>query len=157
MTKLTYDVYIAGAMHGRTVGEVLDERASAKALCEVYGLTYYDPAADEGLDQLSRSHVIDLTPDLERMEFYVQKDDSHVDLCRMMLVLTGDISTSGTAWEMGRMHYRNRRSIVIVAPKMFKRKLVNFTTVKADWIRPTQEEAISLLSDLLEAEREDAI
>lgn len=148
-----YAVYLAGAMHGRTVKEVLQERQTAVALCEMYGLSVYNPAGDEGLEDLTPNSKIDIKPNLTRMEWYVEKDDSHLDQCRTLLVLTGDISSSGTAWEMARMYYKHNRKIILVAPKMAKQKLVNFTTVKADFIRPTQEEAISLIAEILETER----
>lgn len=154
MNNLRWDVYISLAMHSRTVKEVLEQTASAKALLEMHGLTYYCPTDDEGLEKLKPEDIIDIKPDLELMEHYVKKDDSNLDRCRMLLVLTGDKASSGVLWECARMFYLNRRPIVLVAPKMFNRKLVNFTTVKADWIRPTQEQAISLISDLLECERQ---
>jgi len=137
--KLRFDVYIAGSMHGRLGKEVLAERAAAKLICKLHGLTYYDPAEDENVPP---NKIIDLRPNLRKMKWFVSKDDYHVDRSRCLLVLTGDASSSGTSWEMGRMFYRCRRPIVIVAPKMYHRLLVNFTTIKATKICETVEEAV---------------
>jgi len=126
-TNLRYDVYIAGAMHGRMGFEVLDERDLAKYYCRLFGLTYYDPAEDEKID---RFKIVDANPNLELMRHYVEKDERNLDKCRGMLVLTGDKSTSGTAWEMARMYYKNCRPIVAVAPRIAKGQLTNFTAVK---------------------------
>ncbi len=142
MGVLKYDLYIAGAMHGRSVGEVLRERAIAKFFCKAHKLSYYDPAADEGLDKLNKNAIIDSKPNLKLMRHYVKKDDSHLDRCYYLLVLTGDISSSGTAWEMGRTYYKNRRPIILVSPKQHMGSLVNFTTVKATKIYPSIFDAV---------------
>lgn len=147
--KKSYDVYLAGAMHGRTVGDVLDERDLAQRLCRLYGLTFYDPAYDEGLDKLPRNFVIDMRPNINRMKWYVKKDDTNLDRCKTLLVLTGDTSSSGTGWEMGRAYYKLRIPIFAVAPKMHHGYLVNFTTVKATVLAETTEKAISLIKTYL--------
>lgn len=148
--KLKYDVYLAGAMHGRTVQEVIEERSLARYLCEANGITYYDPASDEGLDQMHPSQIIDLKPDLLTMEGYVKKDDAFVDQCRVLLVLTGDRASSGTLWEAGRMFYKNKRPIYLVAPKMAQGSLTNFTTVKATKIFESIGQAIKFLKGELD-------
>lgn len=145
MPRKRYDVYLAGAMHGRPVGEVLAERSRAKFFCDYYGVTYYDPAEDEGLQFLPLSHIIDVKPDMERMEHYVKKDELNLSRCRALLVLTGDRASSGTLWEMGMAFWHLKIPIVAVAPKMSRGKLVNFTTVKADFIFATQEAAVEVV------------
>lgn len=137
--KLKWDVYLAGSMHGRLGKEVLSERAKAKLACDSAGVTYYDPAADE---KVSPNKIIDLKPNIRRMRHYVKKDDFNLDRCRSVLVLTGDISSSGTIWEMGRMFYYNRRNLFVISPRMFNRELTNFTTVKATKIFETVDEAV---------------
>lgn len=138
-TKYKYDLYLAGAMHGRLGKDVLNERANAKALCKKLGLTYYDPAEDE---MIRPNIVIDKKPNLKRMKHYVRKDDFNLDHCHYLVVLTGDISSSGTAWEMGRMFYRNKRPIIIIAPRMYDKEFVNFTTIKVSKISATQKQAL---------------
>lgn len=149
-----YDIYLAGAMHSRSVGEVLAERLSARRLCDMYDLSVYDPASDEGLDQLSHGALIDAAPDLDKMHSYVLKDEKHLGKCRALLVLTGDRSSSGTAWEMALAHYELNIPIFLVAPRMARKELVNFTTIKADFICGTQAEAIELLADYLSVQEE---
>jgi hypothetical protein len=146
-----FDVYLAGAMHGRKVKDVIEERKHAKWVCDLFEVTYYDPAADEGLDQMDPDDIIDLKPDLHTMRGYVDKDDSFVDQCQFLLVLTGDKSSSGTGWEMGRMFYQNHRSIYIVAPKMAQGLLTNFTTVKATKMFLGVEKAVDQIREDLDA------
>ena len=148
--KRKFDIYLAGAMHGRTVGEVLAERSRAKLFCEFYGLSYYDPAEDEGLQNLPLDHIIDMKPDLHRMAGYVTKDELNLSKCRSILVLTGDRSSSGTGWEMGMSFWKLKIPISIVAPNMVRGKLVNFTTIKVDYISLTTEGAVACLADYLE-------
>lgn len=138
--KFKYDVYCAGSMHGRLGQDVINERSQVAALCKTYGLSYYDPASDE---DIKGNRIIDKTPSRKRMHHYVTKDDLNLDKCRTLLVLTGDKSSAGTGWEMGRMFYRNHRPIVVVAPRMFDGSLTNFTTIKATKIVATQKQAVS--------------
>lgn len=139
MKTIKFDLYIAGSMHGRLGKEVLAERSAAKLACKLQGLSYYDPAEDENI---APNKIIDLKPNLRRMKWFVSKDDYHVDRSRILLVLTGDKSSSGTSWEMGRMFYRCRRPIVVVAPKMYHHLLTNFTTIKVTKICETVDEAV---------------
>lgn len=140
-TKM-YDCYIAGAMHGRLGRDVLTERENAKTICKELGLKYYDPAEDE----LIKPHlVIDAKPNMKRMRWYVQKDFKNLDKCRAIVVLTGDRSSSGTAWEAARMYFKHKRPLILVAPRMYDRQLVNFSTVLATKICATQLSAFRYL------------
>lgn len=140
MSKMKWDVYLAGAMHGRLGIDVLREREIAARICRDIGLTYYDPAADEDVDP---QEIIDAKPDLKQMAWYVRKDDRHIDQCRTLLLLTGDTASSGSLWECGRMIYRNHRPIVVVAPKMAAGQLANFTTIKATFLCSTYAEGLT--------------
>ncbi len=142
MSGLFYDVYIAGSMHGRFGADVLDERERAKTICYALGLTYYDPAEDE---TISPSRLIDSKPNMKRMHWYVRKDFKHLDRCKAIVVLTGDNSSSGTAWEMAYMHFIYGRPIVLVAPRMANKQLTNFTTVLATKICATQTQAFTYI------------
>lgn len=142
MNKLKYDAYLAGAMHKRLGRDVLAERENAKVICKQLGLKYYDPAEDE----LIKPHlVIDAKPDIRRMKWYVHKDFKNLDKCKAIVVLTGDSSSSGTAWEMARMYFHHKRPIILVAPRMVDRQLTNFTTVLATKICATQLQALRYL------------
>lgn len=148
-SRKLYDVYLSLGMHSRPVGEVLAQMDSAKRLCDYYGLSYYAPTDDEGLEHLEFDAIIDHKPDLILMEHYVAKDDRKLDQCRSILVLTGDINSSGTLWEQARAFYKCEIPIALVAPLMSRGELTNFTTIKADFICATQEEAVSLLANYL--------
>ncbi len=142
MKTIKYDCYLAGAMHKRLGRDVLAERENAKTICKQLGLKYYDPAEDE----LIKPHlVIDAKPNLKRMKWYIKKDFKNLDACKSVVVLTGDSSSSGTAWEMARMHFKHRRPIILVAPRMYDRQLTNFTTILATKICATQLQALRYL------------
>jgi nucleoside 2-deoxyribosyltransferase len=142
MSRLTYDVYLAGAMHKRLGRDVLAERENAKTICKQLGLRYYDPAEDE----LIKPHeIIDAKPTIKRMKWYVKKDFKNIDRCRTVVVLTGDHSSSGTMWEMARMYFIHKRPIILVAPRMYDRQFVNFTTILATKICATQKQALVYL------------
>lgn len=140
--QLAFDVYIAGSMHGRLGRYVLNERESARAICKELGLKPYDPAEDEVIHS---SQLIDAKPSIRRMRWYVQKDFRNLDKCRSIVVLTGDKSSSGTAWEVARMYFLWGRPIVLVAPKMHDKRLCNFSTVLSTKICATQFQALKWL------------
>lgn len=140
--KLIYDCYLAGAMHGRVGREVLTERENARNICKQLGLKPYDPSEDEFVKP---HQIIDAKPSLSRMKFFVKKDFYNLDRCRAVVVLTGDKSSSGTAWEMARMYFKHKRPIVLVAPRMYDRQLVNFTTILATKVCATQLQALRWL------------
>lgn len=140
--KLIYDAYLAGAMHGRLGRDVLTERENARNICKQLGLKPYDPSEDEFVKP---HQIIDVKPNTKRMKRFVKKDFHNLDRCKAIVVLTGDRSSAGTAWEMARMHYKHRRPIVLVAPRMYDRCLVNFTTILATKICATQLQALRWL------------
>lgn len=140
--NLRFDAYLAGAMHGRLGKDVLQERQNAKLLCKQLGVTYYDPAEDENIKPHA---IIDAKPNMRLMRHFVKKDFKNLDRCKSVLVLTGDKSSSGTAWEIARMHFKWRRPVVLIAPRMYDGELVNFSTVLATKICGTPKQAIRYL------------
>ena len=126
--KPKFDLYLSLGMHGRLGRDVIAQVEEAKKFCKMYNVTYYSPCDDEIIDP---DKIIDARPNRRRMRHYVRKDDAHVDVCRGLLLLTGDKSSSGTLWESGRMRYLNRRHVLLVAPKMWRNQLANFSTIKA--------------------------
>ncbi len=152
--KFKYDVYLAGAMHGRRVCDVLTERQVAKDYCDYYKLSYYDPAGDEGLEKLNPESLITSCPTVEVMRHYVAKDDANLDRCRVLLVLTGDINSSGTAWEMARQYYKNKRPIFLVSKLHLEGQIVNFTSIKAGNIHSSIPIAVVSIDHYLKGERQ---
>jgi nucleoside 2-deoxyribosyltransferase len=145
--KLVYDTYLAGGMHGRLGRDVLTERENARNICKSLGLKPYDPSEDE----MIKAHaIIDSKPNLKRMRWFVKKDFRNLDRCKAIVVLTGDKSSAGTAWEMARMYFKWKRPIVLVAPRMFDRTLVNFSTILATKICATQLSALRWLKRRLQ-------
>lgn len=140
--KLIYDCYLAGAMHGRLGRDVLTERENARNICKQLGLRPYDPSEDEFVKP---HQIIDAKPNLKRMKSFVKKDFHHLDRCKAVVVLTGDKSSAGTAWEMARMYFKHRRPIVLIAPRMYDKQLVNFTTILATKVCATQLQALRWL------------
>ena len=141
--KLVFDCYLAGGMHGRLGRDVLNERENARNECKALGLKPYDPSEDE---LVKPNQIIDAKPNLKRMRWFVQKDFRNLDKCRSIVVLTGDKSSAGTAWEMARMYFKHKRPIILVAPRMSDRMLVNFSTILATKICATQHQAFKYLA-----------
>jgi nucleoside 2-deoxyribosyltransferase len=140
--KLKFDCYLAGAMHGRLGRDVLNERENARVICKRLGLKAYDPSEDE---HVKPHQIIDAKPNLKLMKWFVHKDFKNLDRCRAIVVLTGDKSSSGTAWEMARMYFKHRRPVILVAPRMYDKTLVNFSTILATKIFATQLSALRWL------------
>jgi hypothetical protein len=141
--KLRYDLYLSLSMAGRLGQDVILQMEEAKKFCKLYGVTYYSPCDDEVIDPRK---VIDAKPNRRLMRHFVRKDDTNIDLCRNLLLLTGDKSSSGTLWEAGRMHYLNRRWVLLVAPKMYHGQLANFSTIKARKLFTDIEQAVKWYS-----------
>jgi len=135
-------VYLAGKMQGRSGLEVIEERARASNACRVYGVEYFDPAENE--DVPTDGSLIDLKTDFVTMKNYVAKDFAAVTTCDVLLVLTGDIPSDGTLWEMGWAHSRNI-PVVLVAPKRCSGELMSFSSILADAMFPTVEEAVKFI------------
>lgn len=140
--RTSWDVYIAGSMMGRLGRDVMNERAHARKLCEQLGLSYYDPSLDEAI---TPDEVMDTDPSMRRMRWFVEKDFRHLDRCRALIDLNGDRSSSGKGWECARMVFKHKRPIVLVAPRMCDRSLVNFSTILATKVCATQGEAFRWL------------
>jgi len=128
MKNLKYDLYLSLGMHGRLGRDVIEQMEEAKKFCKMYNVSYYSPCDDEIINP---DRIIDAKPNRRRMRGFVRKDDRNVDLSCTLLLLTGDKNSSGTLWEAGRMRYLNRRHVLLVAPKMYRNQLVNFSTIKA--------------------------
>jgi nucleoside 2-deoxyribosyltransferase len=107
-------VYLAGKMGGRLGSDVLNERLTAAEACDDAGVEYSDPAANEHIEP---SKVVDLKMDYLTMKAFVAKDEYAIRNCDVLLVLTGDTSSEGTAWEMGLAHFELKIPVILVAPK----------------------------------------
>ena len=140
-----YDVYLAGAMSGRKLEDVLIERSIAKALLDKVGLTYYDPAADEDLNTVSTDGSINKSFDKKRMEWYVKKDLKAVSSSQCVLNLTGDIMSDGCAWEMAFAVYHRQIPVYLIAPQRILGIKMGFTNILVDGMFTTIEEAIQFL------------
>ena len=142
-----YNVYLAGAMSGRNLDEVLREREQAKKLLREQGLTFYDPASDEDLNEVSKKGWINNNFNKSRMEWYVKKDLKAVSQCDCVLNITGDLMSDGCAWEMAFAVYARQLPVYIVAPLRKSRKKMGFTNILVDGIFNTVEEAVCHISN----------
>lgn len=129
-----FDVYIAGAMTGRSIWEVNAERAVAQALLCSMGLTFYDPSDDEGLELKDPDSLITNAFDQTKMKEYVSKDLAAVSNCRAVLNITGDLASDGTNWEMAYAVWQRRIPVHIVAPERLKGAKMSFTNILVDGI-----------------------
>jgi hypothetical protein len=145
-----YDIYIAGSMTGRKIGQVLLERAETKALLSAYGLTYYDPAENEGLEKHEdMNDIISNAFDLPKMQEFVKKDLSAVANSRAVLNINGDLSSEGALWEMAFATYHRFISVHIVAPQRLSQAKMTFTNVLVTKIHETLQEAVFALAEEL--------
>ncbi len=136
--RLKYDVYLAGAITGENPHSVVLQRQKAKKLCRKYGLVYYDPAEHE---HVGSKQTVDTKPTVQRIRWYVPRDNKAIDQSRSLLNLTGHISSVGVGWEMGRMKHKNKRPVVAVMPL----DKANFTLVEATKVCATQLAAFRYL------------
>lgn len=147
--ETTYDVYLAGAMTGRKVKDVLFERAEAKALMSAYNLTWYDPADNEGLEDKDGEVLISNAFDEPRMKKYVSKDLAAVAQSKAVLNITGDLASDGTSWEMGFATFHRFIPVHLVAPQRFSGAKMSFTNILVDGIHETLGEAVFVLNEKL--------
>lgn len=151
-----YDVYIAGAMTGRKVGDVLAEREQAKVLLSAYGLTHYCPADDEGLEGLPYDTIISNAFDRPKMHKYVTKDLAAVAESRSVLHLNGDMSSDGCSWEMAFAVFHRFIPVFLVSPLRVSGEKMSFTNILVDGMYNNLQEAVFALNETLK-ESSDAI
>jgi hypothetical protein len=144
-----FDIYLAGSMTGRSVGDVLNERAKAKELLKAASLTWYDPADNEGLDKLDKSAIISNAFDKPKMKAFVSKDLNAVSRCRAVLNITGDLPSEGSTWEMAYATFYRLIPVVLVAPERLKGSKMTFTNILVEGMFNTLEEAICHISTAL--------
>jgi hypothetical protein len=144
-----YDIYICLAMTGRKVREVLLDCAETKALLSAYGLSFYCPADDEGLEKLDPESVISNAFDEERMRRYVTKDLAAVGNSRALLNVTGDRQSDGCLWEMAFATFHRFIPVHIVAPQRVTKAKMSFTNILVDRCHETLGEAVFALSEKL--------
>jgi len=137
-----YDVYLGGAITGRSPLAVTVERTKAKELCKKYNVRYYDPAEHEFV---GIGKTVDVRPTRKRLKWYIPRDKKAVKESKFFLNITGDTLSSGTGWEMG-WAKDYKRHIVLVAPEMANGEITNFTTVLVDKICYTTEDAIKYIA-----------
>lgn len=137
-------IYLAGKMGGRPGFEVLTERQYALECCLSWDLDAIDPAIGEGIDP---TKPVDLGMDYLTMKSFVAKDEYAIRTCDVMLVLTGDMPSEGTGWEMGLAHFELKMPIVMVAPKRVSGTLMGFSNIKVDAIFSTVEEAVEFIAE----------
>lgn len=141
-----YQVYIAGAMGGRRVSEVLAERRWARAWLNVKGLSFYDPAQDEGLDKLHPNCIISLKYSKAKMKRFVNKDLAAVAESKYVLNLTGDRISDGTAWEMAYATFYRLLPVYCVAPKRANGELMGFTNILSTHLFDTIKAAVCAIA-----------
>lgn len=144
-----HDIYLAGAMTGRRIRDVLLERAEAKALLSAYGLSWYDPADDEGLEDMDQEAFISNAFDKDRMKKYVSKDLLAVSQSRAVLNLTGDMASDGTAWEQAYAIFHRFIPVHLVAPIRLSGSKMGFTNILVDGLHENLQEAIFALNEKL--------
>lgn len=139
-----YHVYLAGAMGGCFVNDVIETREYAKGLLRKAGLTYYDPAEDEGLVP-QRNSIISLYYSKVKMLRFVEKDLAAVAESRCILNLTGDRVSDGVTWEMAYATFYRQIPVYCVAPQRAKGELMGFTNILSDKLFKDIESAVRFI------------
>ena len=147
-----YDVYLAGSMTGRPVGEVRLERAEACAVLSTMGLTWYDPAENEGLERLDPQSLISNAFDRDRMEAFVKKDLAAVAASRAVLHLTGDLASEGSNWEMAYAVWQRQIPVHLVAPLRVLGVKMSFTNILVDGVHENLYFACKAIKNVLHSE-----
>lgn len=147
-----YDVYLAGAMTGRKVSDVLKERAEAIQALKAAGLTVYDPAADEELENHDPNSIISTSLDKPQMEWFVKKDLAAVANSRSILNINGDKISDGAIWEMAYAVYHRQIPVFLVAPGRQSERIMGFTNILVDEIHYDVQEAVNALKIRLQKE-----
>lgn len=137
-----FDVYLAGSMTGRKVKEVLEERRRAKNLLSANGLSYYDPAENEGLENMDGESVISNSFNKARMLVYVKKDLAMVADSRCVLNITGDLASEGSCWEMAYATFYRQIPVHIVAEMRISGEKMTFTNILVDGIHSSLTDAV---------------
>ena len=138
-------VYLSGKMGGRTGHDVMVERRRAIELCLEHNLQPLDPGKNEHIQDTDE--LISLRVDYPTMKQFVAKDNYAVDHSDVVLVLTGDSTSDGTWYEIGRATYHCHIPVVMVAPKRVSGELVGFSNIMVDAMFSTIEEAVKFISD----------
>jgi hypothetical protein len=151
------DIYLAGSMTGRKVSQVLFERAEAKALLSAYGLTWYDPADGEGLEEMAGDAIISNAFDLPKMKKFVSKDLAAVANSRAVLNINGDMGSEGALWEMAFAVFHRFIPVHIVAPLRVSMSKMTFTNVLVDGLHENLQSAVFAISEKLKETNPNAI
>lgn len=143
--KLT--IYLGGKMDGRKLAECAKERNDAKALLEKNGFAFIDTLEIEGCKSLT----IDCTRAGFEINEIIDRDKHYLQMADALLILTGDIPTTGTWLEFGYMKYKLEKPIVVIAPKLRKKAdkgYQNWTTGEASKVVASLKEAVEWLKTL---------
>lgn len=131
-------VYVAHAMTGRPVDEVLEEGAVAVGILEMFGIEGIDPAAVEDLSpgsDIAPGSLASLSRDWER-------DKKMIRDCHVLLDLSGSSKSEGVAHEIGYARYFRWKPVV----RLYKNApFVSVATLEDDLIVRTIPEAAKLI------------
>lgn len=152
-----YAVYLAGAMTGRKVRDVLRERDEAKKLLLAYGLSWYDPADDEGLETLDQDSIISNAFDKPKMKAFVSKDLAAVASSACVLNINGDMASEGALWEAAFAVFHRFIPVYLVAPLRVDGEKMTFTNILVDGLYNNVNEAIFALNEKLKEKDFNAI
>ncbi len=140
---MSFKIYLAGSMAGRTAEEVTKERQKIIHLFRGTGVTVLDPWRTEKGDAAPK---IPTKFDYLTMKKYVAKDHYAIDHADLLLVTSGDHPSDGTWLEMGRAHYKCQIPVVMIAPKRVNESLMGFSNIIADAMFETAEEAVDFIT-----------
>jgi nucleoside 2-deoxyribosyltransferase len=138
-------IYLSGALAGRVVKEVKKERSSAIKLLSKAGIEVIDPAVFEKQDQ-ARKFSMNISLDFIRK--LVSMEKFAIDHCDALVILTGDIISSGTWLEFGYAKYHCKIPVILISKKHYRKTFVSWSNVEADIVVENVPQAVKALKKL---------
>ena len=118
-----YSAYLGGTLSGRSAEEVYQERRHAITCLNELGMVVYDPMREK-YDALRKRD--DLSLDSTKITYEIaeitHRDLADIDDADMLIILTGDKASWGTALEFGYAVFgcHPRKPVMLIGEKAFK-------------------------------------
>ncbi len=141
--------YLSGSIAGLTYEAATEQRAKATELFRACGWDVLDPM--RGKEILSSLKTIDESRSLELLggltpQAIVQRDFDDLRRADVMLVLSGEMASWGTAFEWAVAHFMLHKPIVVVVPQGAKTRDHPWCKSMAAKFAETVEEAVDFIN-----------
>ena len=123
-----FSVYLGGTLSGRSAREVYEERSHAVRLLNKIGVTVYDPMREKYEALMDHDSLsLDSTKITYQISEITHRDLSDINTVDMLIVLTGDQASWGTALEFGYAVWgcRPRKPVMLIGQNAAERVAEN--------------------------------